>query len=331
MSSGAPWLWGASLVLLACVAYWPTLGNGFIWDDDDYVQNNMTLASPAGLRNIWFKLGAVPQYYPLVHSTFWIEHRLWGLDARGYHAVNLLLHALSAVLVWRLLARLAVPGAWLAAAVFAVHPVGVESVAWVTERKNVLSCALALGSMLAYLRFSPADVASDDRARGAWRYYVLALVLYVAAVLSKTVTASVPAVLLVVYWWKRGRVSGRDVIRLIPFFAWGLGLSAVTVWMEKTFVGAHGEEWNISPLERMLIAGRALWFYAGKLAWPYPLIFFYPRQADDRRRGLAPICLSAGRGPARAGPLVVATANRPRTAGGRTDLCRGAAAGAGIL
>ena len=104
------WLQGATLFVLSCAVYWPTLGNGFIWDDDDYVQNNMTLASPAGLRNIWFKLGAVPQYYPLVHSTFWIEYRLWGLNPRGYHLVNLLLHALSAVLVWRLLVRLAVPG-----------------------------------------------------------------------------------------------------------------------------------------------------------------------------------------------------------------------------
>ncbi len=280
------WLLAAPLVLLVLVVYWPTLANGFVWDDDDYVENNATLASPSGLLNIWFKLGAVPQYYPLAHSTFWLEHRLWGLDPRGYHVVNMLLHAASVVLVWRLLARLAVPGAWLAAAIFAVHPVEVESVAWITERKNVLSCTLALGSLLAYLRFSPperaAHPAGDSSSdRETWLYYGLALGLYTAALLSKTVTASVPAVLLVIYWWKRGQVTRRDLAPLAPFFVVGLALAAVTIWMEKTHVGASGAEWNLSPLARLLVAGRALWFYAGKLAWPHPIIFFYPRWIID--------------------------------------------------
>ena len=285
-SSWKSWLWGALLVLLVAVAYGSTLDNGFIWDDDYYVENNVTLRSGQGLHDIWFKLGAVPQYYPLVHSSFWIEYHLWGLDPRGYHAVNLLLHAGAVVVLWRLLARLAVPGAWLAAAIFAVHPVHVESVAWVTERKNVLSCLLALGSLLAYLRFSPpeavvASEAGPSKVWAEWRYYVLALVLYVAALFSKTVTSSMPAVLLVIYWWKRGRFSWRDAARLAPFFAVGLALAGITVWMERTHVGAEGQEWDLSPVARLLIAGRAVWFYAGKLAWPYPLIFFYPRWTID--------------------------------------------------
>ncbi len=264
------------------------MSNGFIWDDDDYVTKNSTLTSLDGLSNIWFKLGAVPQYYPLVHSTFWIEYHLWGLHPRGYHVTNLVLHATSVVLVWRLLTTLAVPGAWLAAAIFAVHPVEVESVAWVTERKNVLSCALALGSLFAYLHFllpreperEQAEAIAD---RGPWRFYGLALLLYIAALLSKTVVASVPAVLLVVCWWKRGRVTWRDAVRLAPFFAAGLALSGVTVSMEKMHVGASGQEWDFSPVDRVLIAGRALWFYAGKLIWPHPLVFFYPRWAIDAR------------------------------------------------
>ncbi len=271
---------GALLVALVACVYWPTLENGFVWDDDAYVQNNLSLRTPEGLGKIWLELGATPQYYPLVHTSFWVEYHAWQLDPRGYHAVNLALHALAAVLLWRLLARLEVPGAWLAAAVFAVHPVQVESVAWVTERKNVLSLACALGSLLAYLRAAPPEAAPGVRPTPAWRYG-LALVLYVAALLAKTVTSAVPAVLLVIAWWKRGRIAWRDVAWLAPFFAIGLALSSVTVWMERTHVGAVGPEWRLSLVERALVAGRAVWFYAGKLAWPDPLIFFYPRWTID--------------------------------------------------
>ena len=278
------WLAAAGLVALVMATYARSPSNGFIWDDDGYVQNNPTLRTPDGLRDIWFRIGAIPQYYPLVHSTFWAEYQLWGLDPRGYHVTNVALHALSAVLAWRLLARLAVPGAWLAAAVFAVHPVEVESVAWVTERKNVLSLACALASLLVYLRAAPPEAPPGTRPAPLWRY-AAALALYAAALFSKTVTASVPAVLLVVYWWKRGRLALRDVAWLAPFFAAGLALASVTVWMERNHVGAAGAEWQLTPIERGLIAGRALWFYAGKLVWPHPLAFFYPRWTIDAHAG----------------------------------------------
>ncbi len=274
--------WGAALALVAAIVYWPLLNNGFIWDDDAYVLNNVQLRTFDGLYNIWFRLGAVPQYYPLVHSTFWLEYHAWGLYPTGYHLTNLALHIGSALLIWRLLLRLSVPGAWLAAAIFAVQPVEVESVAWVTERKNVLSCALALGSLWAYLNFSPPDDARAPRSRlSAWAFYALSLLLFLGALLSKTVTASVPAVLLVITWWKRGRITWRDLAPLVPFFGLGLALAYVTVWMEQTHVGAVGPEWDLSFTERTLIAGRALWFYAGKLFFPYPLIFFYHRWTID--------------------------------------------------
>jgi len=276
--------WGAALVLLTAIVYWPTLNNAFIWDDDAYVVNNVQLRTLDGLKNIWLRLGAVPQYYPLVHTTYWLEYHVWGLYPTGYHVTNLALHIASAILIWRLLVRLGVPGAWLAAAIFAVHPVAVESVAWVTERKNVLSCALALASILAYLSFRPLDdatAAAPRSGRRAWGFYALSLALFLGALLSKTVTASVPAVLLVITWWKRGRISWRDVAPLVPFFALGLGLAYVTVWMEQTHVGAVGPEWDLSFTERTLIAGRALWFYAAKLFFPYPLIFFYHRWTID--------------------------------------------------
>ena len=165
----------------------------------------------------------------------------------------------------------------------------VESVAWVTERKNVLSLTLALLSLHAYLPF-PADEEQfgDRRARsgGAWRWYSLSLVLFVAALLSKTVVATLPAVILVIYWWKRGKIRLADVMPLVPFFAAGIGLGLITLWMEKHNVGARGDEFDFSVVERFLIAGRAAWFYFGKLVWPYPLAFFYPRFAiDDHASG----------------------------------------------
>ncbi len=272
-------------MLLVALVYWPTLDNGYVSDDQDYVINNRAIQSLQGLRDIWFKLGTVQQYYPVVFTTFWAEFQSWGLEPRGYHVVNMLLHGLSAVLMWRLLERLDVAGAWLAGAIFAVHPVEVESVAWVSERKNVLSCALALGSLLSYLRYSPLEartLADDSPARRSpGSYYALSLVLYVAALLAKSVTASVPAVLLVIVWWKRGRLSRRDAAPLVPFFAVGLALSYLTIWMEKNYVGAQGQHWDLSVVDRLLIAGRAAWFYAAKLAWPYPLMFFYPRWTID--------------------------------------------------
>jgi len=285
----ARWHWptvlaGALLVAMTVVTYAPTFWNQYIWDDDAYVTGNLTIRSLPGLQAMWFKPHSLPQYYPLVHTTYWIEYHLWKLQPLGYHIVNVLLHATAAVLAWRLFLRLRIPGAWLAAAIFAVHPVMVESVAWITERKNVLSLPLALGSMLCYLRYAPTEAgerASTPR-RTRYAYYVAALGLFIAALLSKTVVASMPAVLLVIYWWKRGAIHWGDVARLAPFFAVGAGLGAHTAQLERFHVGAIGESWDFSVADRVLIAGRAVWFYAAKLAWPHPIIFFYPRwQIDD--------------------------------------------------
>ena len=276
------WLRGAALVALALAVYWPTFANGYVSDDEIYIRGIEELRSLAGLRDIWFRIGAIPQYYPLVHTSFWLEYRLWGLEPLGFHAMNVALHASVAILVWRLLLVLRVPGAWLAAALFAVHPVHVETVAWASERKNLYSAAFALGSILAYLRFAPADAAAEDeRAPHATRFYALSLALYVAALLSKTVVVSTPAVLLVVRWWKTGRIGARDLRPLLPFFAIGVPLSLLTVWVERVHVGATGAAWELTPPDRVLIAGRAVWFYLGKLVWPHPLGFVYPRWTPD--------------------------------------------------
>lgn len=290
-----PFLAGGALLLLVFVAFAPALQAGFVWDDDFNVTRNATLLSADGLRQMWFVPESTQQYYPLMYTTFWAEYRLWGFDSVGYHFVNLVLHGLAVILSWRLLLRLRVTGAWLAAAVFAVHPVIVESVVWVTERKNVLSLSLALGAMLCYLRFATCDEpATDSRPSGApldaqlppahrGRWYVAALALFALALSAKTMVVTMPAVLLVIYWWKRGRLGLREIAPTLPFFALSIAAGLITVWMELYHVGATGDEWSLSPVERVLLAGRALWFYVGKLVWPHPLVFFYPRwEIDDR-------------------------------------------------
>jgi len=274
------------LVAMTLVAYRPVLDNGFIWDDDDYVIENPTLRSVDGLRRIWLDFGATPQYYPLVHSTFWVEYQLWQLDPAGYHLVNVLLHALAVVLLWRVLSLLAVPGAWLAAAIFAVHPVHVESVAWITERKNVLSGAFCLASLLAYLRAAGMGCGAPGD-RESTRWYALSLLSFACALLSKTVTGSLPAVILLLQWWKRGRIGWPDLRQLAPFFFLSLVFGVLTVQLETQHVGAVGREWDLSFADRCLVAGRALWFYAAKLLWPAQLAFNYPRWDIDAASGSA--------------------------------------------
>ncbi len=308
------------LAVLALLAYSSAIQGGFIWDDESYVERNEFLRSTEGLGRIWTDLAPVvgradelapgigsiapppgievpgggpgalvtftPQYYPLVFTTFWVEWHLWGDDAMGYHVVNVLIHLGSALLLWGLLARLRVPGALFAAAVFLLHPVHVESVAWITERKNVLSMFFMLAAALAYLRFRPVraeGVGAEDEepAPGRPAWYALALALFLCALLSKTVTACLPAAILLVVWWKRGGIGWRDVLPLVPMFLFGGLLGMNTSYLEQTRVGAEGPEWDFTLAEKCLIAGRAPWFYLGKLVVPYPLAFFYTRWDPD--------------------------------------------------
>ncbi|MBN1672967.1 MAG: tetratricopeptide repeat protein [Kiritimatiellae bacterium] len=278
----------AAILVVTGLAYIPAMRAGYIWDDDYYVTENETLRSADGLRRIWFEFGAVPQYYPLVHTSYWLEYRLWGLAPAGYHVVNILLHAANAVLLWVVLRRLGVPGAWATAAIFALHPVHVESVAWVTERKNTLAGLFYLSAALAYLRFAgvrepvrPSESQVAPAALGSYRGYALSLVLFICAMLSKTVSCTFPAAVLLVLWWKRGRVTARDLLLSTPFFAIGAALGLVTVWMERCHVGARGAPYALSLLDRCLVAGRALWFYAWKLVWPAELCFNYARWRVD--------------------------------------------------
>jgi len=262
------WLLFAGLVVLTLAVYYPAWHGGLLWDDDAHI-TRVDLRSLSGLWRIWFDVGATQQYYPAAHSAFWVFYQIWGDNTLGYHLVNIVLHASSAFLVAVILRRLAIPGAALAAMIFAVHPVGVESVAWITELKNTLSGVCYLGAALMYLRFD------ESRER---RWYALSAGLFVLALFSKTVTATLPAALLVIFWWQRGQIRWReDVVPLLPMFVIGVSSGLLTAWVERAQIGADGPAFAFTFIERCLIAGRAFWFYLGKLVWPTDLMFIYPR------------------------------------------------------
>ncbi|HPC82170.1 MAG TPA: tetratricopeptide repeat protein [Thermoanaerobaculaceae bacterium] len=265
------------ILLLVGAAYLPVLRAGWVWDDDVYVTANPLLETPAGLRDIWLAPGVTPQYYPMVFTSFWVQHQLWGDAPLGYHIVNVALHALVAMLLWVLLARLGVPGAWTAAALFAVHPLCVESVAWVAELKNVQSAALGLGSLLLLLRVClPEHGASVSTAR-RWGLGGVAVLLFAASLLTKPALVALPVVLLLLIWWKRGRIARGDLVAAAPLAVLSLAMAWVTMTAERRFSGAAGPEWQLPLLDRVLVAGRALWFYVGKILWPAELMSIYPR------------------------------------------------------
>jgi protein O-mannosyl-transferase len=284
-------IWPAlGIVVATLAAYWPVLRAGFIWDDDGFVTRG-DLRSVHGLARIWTELGATEQYYPLLHSAFWAEWRLWGGAAPGYHLVNVLLHAASACVFALILRRWAVPGAWLAGLLFALHPVCVESVAWISEQKNTLSTLLYLLAAYIYVGAEahgspnvPGNKDGDYPPPGIGRY-LWATLFFVLALLSKTVTATLPAALLVVLWWRRGRLTVRETAPLLPWLGLGAASGLFSGWVERTYIGASGAAFVLSFGQRCLLAGRAIWFYLGKLLWPENLIFIYPHWTVDPRVG----------------------------------------------
>lgn len=269
---GAVFLLGAPLV-----AYLPAMSGLFVYDDAPWIH----AFGQVSFWSLWTDPGAMYQYYPLSHGTLWLDRWMWGDWTLPYHMENVLLHGCAAVLFWRLLARLEVRGAWLAGAIFALHPVMVESVAWITERKNVLTQVLFLAAFLQYGRAVEfwSDGTGSVRQRSGW---ILALVLFFASLLSKTTAVVLPPALLLVGWWKQGRFPRKEEIKpVLPFFALAVLLGLFTIWMEINQSGADGPDWDLTWSEHVLVAGRALWFYVGKLAWPVDLCFVYPRWEID--------------------------------------------------
>jgi tetratricopeptide (TPR) repeat protein len=313
---------GLALALAVFAVYARTLPYAFLWDDDSHVSANPRVTEPGGLRAIWTTAEA--NYFPLVLTHFRLQHALWGLDPAGYHAVTILCHALSALLLWRVLLALRLPGAWLGAALWALHPVQVESVAWICELKNTQSAIFFLAAIWCWLKWLEVAPVSDRRfaappatdaatehrsetgatpgrslAARARLAYLCALACAVCALLSKPSTVMLPVVLALLAWWRCGAPRLRDGIALAPFFALSAVAAAWTIWEQRHHSGALGAEWNQSLLERLAIAGKTTWFYLGKLAWPHPLTFIYPRWATtatavDLAPALAAIAAFAG-------------------------------------
>jgi len=281
------WL-GAAATLAAWTifAYWPAWHGGFIWDDDRYVTHNYLLIAPDGLCRIWFSLDAPSQYFPLAYTVLRIERSLWDLNPVGYHWVNIVLHLGNALLVWCVLARLKVPGAWLAAAIFALHPVQVESVAWISELKNVLMGFFFLLTLLTWIEY--VDATHKHRRI----LYVAALVFYLLALSAKATACTLPAALLLVLWLKKTAIGRRALLEIIPFVLLALGMGLLAVWWEKYHQGTRMLV-SLGPLERLLIASQAVWFYLGKIFWPAKLTFIYPQWRIDAASPVAYLWLIA--------------------------------------
>lgn len=273
---------GLFILLLTVLAYLPSMKGGFIWDDSLYVVENTMLRSVEGLGQIVFDPFAYKtQYYPITYATLWANYQVGGEDTLGYHIFNVFFHALNGVLVWLLLRRLSIPGAFLAGLLFALHPVHVESVAWISERKNVLSGFFCLATLLAWTRFS------DTR---TWSSYVGVILLFIGGMWSKTITGILLVPLLLWGWWRRGRTTKSDLLALLPLCAITFLLVRITVLLEHQHTS--GTDYGISPLQSFLIAGRALWFYVGKLVYPVDLMAIYPKWPTDThavQQYLAPV------------------------------------------
>lgn len=265
------------LFVLVAVIYFPATKAGFVWDDT-IMKSLKAVSTWGGIWDLWFDPASAymqgdkwreGHYWPLLYTTFWIEHKIWGFSATGYHIVNILIHFANTVLLWRLLARLAVPGAWFVAAVFAVHPLHAESVTWIMARKDMLATLFCLVALLMWLRFA------ESRRRG---HYASALLLFAAAMLCKSVVVVFPVTLLILQWWKEGGITKTYLLRTAPFFLVGFAIAIADMLFYQ----------NVQPIslgysipERVLIATHALWFYVGKLLWPVELAVIYPRWEID--------------------------------------------------
>ena len=261
------WLYLLFLFAATVLAYLPVWHAGFVWDDGLLITDNPLIKDPHGWYRFWYST-TTTDYYPLSSSGFWLEWRLWGMNAPGYHVVNVLIHALDAVLLWQLLARLEIPGAKLAAAIFALHPVNVESVAWISELKDVLAMFFLLLTLLFYLKFD------DTR---LWRWYWISAGGFVLALVAKSAVAPLPFVLLGIAWWRRGRVGWKDLVHSVAFFGAAVTLALLTIWYQDHNSIGNGITRMDGFWSRLAIAGRAIWFYLDKVALPMNLIPIYPR------------------------------------------------------
>ncbi len=274
---GRQTLAGLAMVVVTLAAYYPAMRGGFIWDDNLHLTRNELVrdASPA---RIWLAPFSSIEYYPVTWTSYWLEHRIWGMHPRGYHMVNVLLHAACALLAWRVLLRLRVPAAWLVALVFSLHPVNVETVAWITQRKNLLSMLFSLAALLTHLRY-------EDEHRA--RRYLTAVLFFAAAMLSKAAVIPLPAILLASAWWRRGAIRRDDVLRCLPYVAVAVLATVVQQPVRNEMVTAGAQVHSGGFMARLAGAGWAVWFYLFKALLPIDLIFVYPRWVIDPRSAVS--------------------------------------------
>lgn len=283
-SDRAGWI-AAGLIALAAAAHYPSLNGGFLWDDYMLIVGNALIHSPTGLYDFWFTTNA-HDYFPMTYTLWWLEWRLWAGSEHpmGYHVINLALHALGSVLLWRVLLRLRAPAAALAAALFAVHPVTVASVAWISEGKNTLSFVLAMTAFLSYLRFE------DERRR---RWYITAIVAFLLALLAKSSVVMLPVMILLCALWRRRQITWRDIRLTAPLFALSAVLGMVTVWFQ------YGRDIGTLTMPAQGAASRIagvawiVWFYLYKAFAPVGLCYIYPRWQIDPANIVAWIPLAA--------------------------------------
>ncbi len=291
---------GVVLVVAAFAIYWPALSGSFIWDDTAYVTASPLVHAPDGVYRMWFT-GEAIDYWPVMNTVLWLEWRLWGLNPAGYHAVSVLMHAASALLFYVILRQLTIPNAHVAAWLFVVHPLNVQSVAWIAETKNTLSLLFLLLATLLYFLGEVRPTATtlprnpDTRRRIAHQtrnrshipsgsarqpaaggsYYALSLVAFALAMLSKGSVATFPGMLLLLVWWRTGHLNWRDVRRLLPFLAIAIALTVVNIWFQTRHV--TGTLRDVTTAERLLGAAAVIWFYLAKALLPVNLMFVYPQ------------------------------------------------------
>jgi protein O-mannosyl-transferase len=283
---------GAIVIIAACfAAYIPAIKGGFIWDDDRYVTADPLLTAPDGLYRIWFSTESPSQYFPLTYTTFWVEHKLWGFNPTGYHIVNVAIHSANALLLWLVLQRVltfrsfdsigvksrSIIGAWFASAVFALHPVNVESVAWITERKNVLMLFFSLLTVLCWLE----SVLDEKSGRKALLFYIGSLLFFALALFGKATACTMPLAMVLILWFKREPLTVKRWLQVAPFVAMGIGMGLLVMWWEKYHQGTGKINLGLTLDGKILLAGRAFWFYLWKLFWPVNLTFSYPRWHID--------------------------------------------------
>lgn len=274
-SRNSDFAWAALLLLATLIAYLPLWRAGFVWDDDSILTRNPLIKAPDGLWRIWFTTDA-PDYWPITYTSFWLEWRLWGESALGYHLTNLALHLAEVFFAWRILRRLGIPGARWAALLFALHPVNVETVAWIAQRKNLTAMLFLLLAIWCYTKLEDEQPTVKDAVfpRGTGRWYIAAFLAFVAAVLGKGSAVVLPALLLTIVAYRR-RLTWADALRIAPFFAAAGFLALLNVWFQ--FHGSGEVVRHEGFTGRLLGAAAAIWFYLGKALGPFDLSFVYPR------------------------------------------------------